>query len=324
MVNDDVDFETLDVTKLNFPEGGPNIFYLCKNLQNDNSTSKHYFAVRDLKSLKYLNVVHFKAHTELIKCSICNETKEEARYFYCHNDERYFCSTCDEEYHVKPNYKTMQKHRRTLYASFSITHQSTCMEHLLKPNEFYCHNCKAVFCIKCLNEGHHSNFQDHDVKFLNDVFSAYEQESKSLVEKMKQINMNISTELDNKEKSAKDIHKLITELETKVKDIRRNLTEEAEMEALMRSTNLIGVQFEISRLLIDLDSKINFIRNQFINADHSTYINLTHTFSEYLKKDLLNQLDLVTSIDLENLEDPIIPSNYNIEHEVKKPKVNFA
>jgi hypothetical protein len=211
LINEDVDLESVDVNLLNIPEekSEGSIYYLAKQSSQENLASqdilrsKHIFAIRDFKKLIYLSLVTFKTDSESIKCDICGETKHDQRYIYCHNDEKYFCVNCDEEHHIKKNSKVFQKHKKTVYTNFSITHQNTCSEHPVKPVEFYCVQCKCVFCIKCLVDGEHRNFSSHEVKYLNDVFNSFEMESKSLIERAKQINMGISHELDVKEKSAK-------------------------------------------------------------------------------------------------------------------------
>lgn len=161
-----------------------NFYILDSNIISntfDQNLNNHWFILRDPKKLVYLAWVKFSCNKENITCRVCNEQKlQDIRY--CHNDEAYFCSGCDEEFHSKFN--TRKKHRRTNYTSFSINHQTMCSEHNTKPYEFYCFKCRAVYCIKCLNEGLHKNYIDHEVKFLNDVYLSFESEIKAVIFKL--------------------------------------------------------------------------------------------------------------------------------------------
>jgi hypothetical protein len=184
MVDDSVDIPKIDVTKLNLEHDHNDIFYICKphstDLSENNSHEKstHIFAVKDFTKIKYLSIVTFSSNDVILRCGRCNEIKEE-KYTYCHNDEKYFCTSCDDEVHVKANNKIFFKHKRISYASFTITHQLTCKEHILKPYEFYCLKCKAVYCIKCLTDGTHKS--DHQIKYLDEVFNSVDSESRSVI-----------------------------------------------------------------------------------------------------------------------------------------------
>jgi hypothetical protein len=199
----DEDPEKIPTENLKFdPTDKHDSLYLCKDSTNNQAAyNNHWFALNDPKRVVYLALVAFTTDKDNIKCSACGEQKPDLRF--CHNDNKYFCSSCDDEYHNKSNYAILKKHRRTNYMSFSLTYPSTCPVHTLKPYEFYCLKCKAVYCIKDLTDGDHKNLTDHEVKHLTDVYNSLEQETKSLTERIRQINNNISAELDEREKCSK-------------------------------------------------------------------------------------------------------------------------
>jgi hypothetical protein len=153
-------------------------YYLVKGSESKELKSNHWYILKEPKKLVYLAYVKFTTDSEDIRCSGCNISNRDMKY--CHNDNKYFCYDCDEEYHTKSSYSVLKKHRRINYLSFSITYSTTCIEHNLKPYEFYCFKCKAVYCIKCLTEGDHKSNSDHEVKYLNDVYNSFDQDVKSV------------------------------------------------------------------------------------------------------------------------------------------------
>jgi hypothetical protein len=197
----DLDKTVSDIQKLSTSEKA-DTFYLCKSLDGNTAKSgEHWFAMRNPEKLIYLALVCFSTDEDMIECSGCGKAKLEMKF--CHNDGKYFCNTCDDDFHNKTNYQTLRKHKRTNYMSFSVTYQGTCNNHSLKPLEFYCTKCKAVYCIKCLTDGDHTNNPDHEVKYLNEIFNSFDHQSKTFIEKVKQINSEIASELEEKEKNAK-------------------------------------------------------------------------------------------------------------------------
>lgn len=140
------------------------------------SNSNHWYVLRDPKRIVFLAWVKFSCAKDLTTCDMCTEAK--ADMLYCHNDEKYFCGVCDEDFHNK--HTVLKKHKRTNYSSFSITYPGMCYQHTLKPYEFYCSKCRAVYCIRCLTEGEHKANTDHDVKYLNDVYNNFDQEIKTV------------------------------------------------------------------------------------------------------------------------------------------------
>ena len=205
LIEDSVDIERISEQNLNSITNshtlkGQQCVYFCKNnpkssinnkYQNNSNNSivnnqnsafgNHSYATNEYENIIYLSVINFTCESEIIQCVMCNtEPKQYERFLYCHNDKKYFCPSCDDDYHVKTKHKLFQKHKRTVHMSFSMINQDLCQVHSLKQLEFYCLSCRAVYCIKCVTEGKHKDLVDHEVKFLNDVFSSFDQESKSV------------------------------------------------------------------------------------------------------------------------------------------------
>jgi len=90
---------------------------------------------------------------------------------------------------------------------------------------------------------------------------------------------------------------------------------------------LASISAEVSRLISEFDSKIGFIRYIFTNSDHSTYISMTNIFIEYMRNDALYNVDLLLSMDLEKIREPIVPEIQKIDNspdrKIKK-EVQFA
>ena len=277
-------------------------FYLCKSSFNTNNIyNDHWFAIKDSKNLIYIALVTFTMDQEQIKCSLCSEPKFEMKF--CHNDAKYFCVSCDDEFHNKSNFQIMKKHRRTNYISFSILYQGTCSQHSLKPYEFYCLSCRAIYCIKCM-ELDHSNSSDHEVKYLHEIVGSIDQESKSLYERIKQINHSISSELEEREKNAKEIQKLIQQYENSLYERKRKALIDIDTEVLSRNTYLASVTMELQRIVSEIDSKITFLRNINYNSDCATYINLSNVFNKYMKEEVFHNIEMLININLEGISSP--------------------
>lgn len=153
-------------------------YYLVKNNIESKDSNNHWYILKEPKNLVYLAYIKFTTNGNDIKCSLCNSTSRDLKY--CHNDNKYFCENCDEEFHKKSNYNIIKKHKRINYMSFSITYPIMCLEHTLKPYDFYCYKCQVVYCIKCLTEGDHKSNSDHEIKYLNDVYNSFDQDVKSV------------------------------------------------------------------------------------------------------------------------------------------------
>ncbi len=153
-------------------------YYLCKNNMDIKDSNHHWYILKEAKNMIYLAYIRFTTDGSEVKCIQCNSSSRDLKF--CHNDNKYFCENCDEEFHKKSNYNIVKKHKRINYMSFSITHPTMCVDHALKPYDFYCYKCQAVYCIKCLTDGDHKSNTDHQVKYLNDVYNSFEHDIKSV------------------------------------------------------------------------------------------------------------------------------------------------
>jgi hypothetical protein len=315
----DVDKAVAEISKFTTTEKS-DCYYLCRNYSEVkyNHNCDHWFALRDNTKMVYLALVKFSTDEELIFCSGCNENKLEMKY--CHNDKKYFCSSCDDDFHNKTSYQTLRKHRRTNYISFSVTYQGTCSTHTLKPYEFYCSTCKAIYCIRCITDGDHANNSEHDVRYLSELSSSVEQESKSLNERVKQINSIILSEMDEKEKNSREIQRVIQSYENDLYERKRKALVSLESETLARCTYLASLSIELQRLSSEIESKASFIRNQYVNADNATYINMTNIFNKYMKDDLFHNVDMLVNLNLENITQPFHKIEQKERSEINEKK----
>jgi hypothetical protein len=118
----------------------------------------------------------------------------------------------------------------------------------------------------------------------------------------------------------REIQKVVKDLDTSILERKKGLIQEVETEALSRSICLASMSMELQRLISEIDIKMNFMRNQFHNTDHSTYISMTNVFIEHMKKDVLHQVDMITNTELERIKDPIINERENDRKKAKAIK----
>lgn len=181
-------------------------FYFHKtNFKSENEYSQfeHCFVTKNPEKISYLALVSFSTDELDINCTGCSKSYEDAIMKYCHNDKKYFCISCDDDYHNKSNYQVLRKHRRTDYLNFTYTYMDLCPTHPLKPLEFYCCKCIAMYCIKCLTDSEHSNNPEHEIKFINELYSNMDGQIKVFNEKVKATFFELESDLKELERSAK-------------------------------------------------------------------------------------------------------------------------
>ena len=132
--------------------------------------------------------------------------------------------------------------------------------------------------------------------------------------------------MEEKEKSAREIQKVIGAFETSMLERRKKLVEEVEIETLNRGSILASITIELQRMLAEIDGKVTFLKYQYNHADNSTYIAMSNVFIEYMKKEVFENLDMLLSIKLDSLKEPIIPEVENREKSVVKreKRIKFA
>lgn len=312
------------------------LFYINgeQSAKNEDIQTYHWFYVRNNSSkyLTHIALIEFKVDNLEKKCynSSCgnhNTPLPISQMKYCHNDQKYFCSSCVDEYHSKQVFSTLKKHHITSALSFSINYSSNCKVHKLKQLEFYCFDCNGLFCIKCFDVGgDHYNINNdiiskndkkfdndnislndtdtkkkHNIKLISDVYNTYEEEINLFTTRLVEIENFIEEEIENRNANTKNLQK---NYKNQINDINNRLKEaqeELENEVLVRSTYLASITVELQRIICEFDSKIHFLKQMYFNSDQSTYICMVNMFNKYMKEELIPNLDLLSDLGYEQI-----------------------
>lgn len=283
------------------------------NEENKNIKTYHWFLMKDNSKLLLYSLVHFTVESNDIKCSNPNCTNQNIsinEMKYCHNDQKYFCGICMEELHTKQTFGTLKKHVITQAISYSITYTNNCIDHKLKPLDFYCYDCNALYCTKCFdNGGAHFNKKQHEINTLSSIYNSIELEFNSLQVRIKDMIAFIDEEMEKRNSNSKEIQKLYKSVINEINERLDKAQEELENEVLFRSTYLASVSVEIQRLISEIDSKCSFLKSQYVNADQSTFISMSNMFNKYMKEELIPNLDMLCNLGF----DQITSNLYHIE-----------
>ena len=151
---------------------------ISKFAEKNELTPGHYFLLKDPRRIVYLAIVNFTSDLSSIRCFTCDEKPS----FYCQNDKQYLCPACNRDVHSSTICKTYSEHKVIPMTNYSNIYSAFCniSGHSLKPYEFYCFQCKGVYCIMCLTSRDHKNMKDHEVRSLSDISSYLEQETKTV------------------------------------------------------------------------------------------------------------------------------------------------
>ncbi len=76
-------------------------------------------------------------------------------------------------------------------------------------------------------------------------------------------------------------------------------------EIVHRCTYLASLSLELQRINTEIEAKIAFIRNQFHNADYATHIAMTTVFNNYMRNELLYNLEMLMNINYEGISNGI-------------------
>lgn len=280
------------------------VYYINGKQDESNKSIQtyHWFYVRDKNKIVYQYLVNFSLDANEIKCYNVNCNSNSHDIKYCHNDQKYFCSVCVEDFHNKQMHNTLKKHVITNAITYSINYTNNCNIHKTKTLDFFCYNCNGLFCTKCFDPHEvHGNIKNHDVRFINDIFSSFENEMISLTNRIKEMLIYIDEEMEKRNNSTKEISKLYKNAVQEINERLAKAQEELDNEILFRSTYLASVSVEIQRIITEIDTKIVFLKNQYSNADMSTYIAMSNMFSKYMKEELLPNLDLLCNINFEQI-----------------------
>jgi len=286
---------------------------------NKNISTYHWFLVRDHSKLVFTYLVNFTIDANEIKCYNPNCSSSSSELKYCHNDQKYFCTVCMDDFHNKQTYSTLRKHIITNAITYSINYTSNCAQpdHRLKQLEFFCYNCNALYCTKCFDAGGaHYGKQNHDIRFINDVFASFEVEMSSLTNRLREMINYIDEEVEKRQTSSKEIGKMYKKAVEEITERLAKAQEDLDNEILFRSTYLASVSVEIQRIINEIDTKINFLKHQYLYADQSTYISMSNMFSKYMKEELIPNLELLCNLGFEQ----ITTNLYHVEKKDNDPK----
>jgi hypothetical protein len=113
--------------------------------------------------------------------------------------------------------------------------------------------------------------------------------------------LNIDAELEDRDKSAREIQRLTSDYQQKLSERIKVAQDSLQKEGLNRCAFLASISVELQRILFEIESKISFIKNLYQNADHATFIAMSNCFNEYMKKDLLANLEMIMGVNTENI-----------------------
>jgi hypothetical protein len=68
-----------------------------------------------------------------------------------------------------------------------------------------------------------------------------------------------------------------------------------------RCAFLTSISIELQRLLLEIENKVFFIKNLYNNCDHATFIAMSNIFDEYMKKDVLINLEMLLNVNTDGI-----------------------
>ena len=74
-----------------------------------------------------------------------------------------------------------------------------------------------------------------------------------------------------------------------------------EKEVLDRCAYLASISIELQRLISEIENKVNFLKHQYHNTDNATYISMTIIFMNYMKNEVISNLELLMSINYDGI-----------------------
>jgi hypothetical protein len=116
---------------------------------------------------------------------------------------------------------------------------------------------------------------------------------------------------------------LAKDLDANALERKQKLIEEVELDSLYRIMWLTSIASELQRIISEIDYKIYFLKNAYVNGDHGTYIAMTNAYAAYLKKFIFPQLEVLLSAEYKKASEPIIPEKEEVEKK-RKPKIKFV
>lgn len=272
---------TNDINKYKNFESHSDCLYI-HNSDSSNDQRKHLIYLKDSSRLFHHAVVSFTVDESdsLITCAKCG--KENHDVVYCHNDKKYFCQKCNIDYHVNSKMKTIKNHKTTNYLGFSNVYKNTCKIHFLIPLEYFCLECSALFCHKCLDGSISKNHDKHNFKYVQNYMELMDDKEKKLALVVETKLKYIDDYLNKYNADSKELENTLNIgenelMESKIKNLRN-----VEQEALTRNTYLASLCIEMQRYINDIESKYAFLNLQKNNADMATYISMVNMFEKYI------------------------------------------
>ena len=74
-----------------------------------------------------------------------------------------------------------------------------------------------------------------------------------------------------------------------------------EKEVLDRCSYLASISIELQRLISEIDNKANFLKHQYTHSDNAKYISMTIIFMNYMKNEVIPNLELLMSINYDGI-----------------------
>ena len=278
----------------------------------NNSTSNN-----KLSALKHIEFDIIKPN----KCCDCGvENSTENPLIFCQNDNCFFCSQCDKNWHEQKEKKALSLHFRTDKFKYTLSYFGNCplLGHLNKPFLYFDVKNKTCLCVKCVESLNSEDRVEEDISYIEDYLNLKEKKEDFLnsridsvcndIKKRIKFAENIWKEIDDYEKN------YYNELEDKRIESIKLMTDEG----YARQTFLSCVFMEIQRIIKEIDSKAIFNKNLRNNVDVSTFLYMNQIYLNYMHKELSSNLELLASTNLESFVKPIISLNENNTIEYQK------
>jgi hypothetical protein len=113
--------------------------------------------------------------------------------------------------------------------------------------------------------------------------------------------INIDSELEDRDKSSREIQRIFSDYQTKSQERLYQAIDELQHEILNRCSYLASISVELQRLITEIDTKITFIKSLYSNTDNATFIALTNVFNDYMRKDVIHNLEMMININIEGI-----------------------
>jgi hypothetical protein len=113
--------------------------------------------------------------------------------------------------------------------------------------------------------------------------------------------INIDTELEERDKGSREIQRIFSDYQLKWGERLHKSLDDFQHEILSRCSYLASISVELQRLITEIDTKIMFLKSIYSNTDNATFIALTNVFNEYMKNDVIRNLEMMINIIIEGI-----------------------